>query len=117
MSYSYLTGLLNFSANCNAESTTVVVYQYGVSADDLILRKYNPDTGVYLTIEGATLTTQTIDGHQVAVGTYTIVDNGPLDLNPAVGQITDPVGLANAVGAPNTGLLSVRDWLFVRSGE
>src|SRR5690606_32778149 len=87
--YTYQSGLVYFSAECEAEETTVVVYQYGVSAEGLILRKFNPSTGAYFTIEDATLTTQTIDGQQVAVASYTIVDNGPLDLNPDLGLIED----------------------------
>lgn len=103
--YEYRFGLVNFSANCGASSTTVSIYQYGISTDGLILRKHNPDTSVYFTIENATIGYQAINGQQVVVATYTIEDNGPLDLDPDNGSITDPVGLANqVVGAPNTGL-------------
>lgn len=71
----------------------------------MISRKYNPEKGVYTTIDGAVLTSVTIGGQSVLKITYQIVDNGPLDLNPEVGTITDPYGPALAnVGAPATGL-------------
>ncbi len=36
----------------------------------------------------------TIDGKHALVLTYTIIDNGELDLNPTAGTISDPIGLA-----------------------
>ena len=103
--YSYKTGLVNFSANCAASSIEATVYQYGISKDGLVLRKFDPTNGTYFTIEGAVLSDQTIGNKNVVTATYTITDNGVLDLDPASGKITDPVGLANlTVGIPNTGL-------------
>ncbi len=112
--YAYQAGLVNFSADCSGGSTQVHIYQYGAVAGSLILRKFNPGTGAYFTITDVTITAQTIGGQQATVASYTIVDNGPLDLDPLPGKITDPVGLASAIGAPNTGIGTVRDWLFVR---
>ena len=103
--YSYMAGLLNFSADCSSDSTLVQVYQHGVSANGLTARKFNPTNGSYFTIEGAAVSTVTVAGQNVAKASYTVADNGILDLDPAVGTISDPVGLGNvAVTAPNTGL-------------
>lgn len=103
--YDYAAGLVDFSANCNDSSTEVVIYHYDTSADDVVLRKHNSHTNAYFNVSGATVSSQTVNGQQVAVARYTIVDNGELDLDPVLGQITDPVGLANlVVGVPNTGL-------------
>lgn len=47
----------------------------------------------------------TTNNQPVTIVTYELADNGSLDLDTAVGTITDPVGLGSvAVGAPNTGL-------------
>ncbi len=96
--YNYFAGLLHFSANCSDGSTTVQLYYYDENDQDLVLRKYNPTTQAYTTISDATITRQEIGGQSVVRASYTIVDNGPLDLNPATGVIDDPVGLA-VVGA------------------
>lgn len=81
---------------------TVKLYQYDVSVSDKVLRKFNPDatTSPYSTIDSATLTDQTIGTDTAAVATYTISDNGPLDLNPELGKISDPVGLASIYTPP-----------------
>lgn len=103
--YTYAGGLVSFDADCTSSGTQVVLYQYGVSADDIVVRKFNPATGAYFTIDGATINNVTINGQQVVKAVYTIVDNGALDLNKTTGKISDPVGLGVlAVGAPNTGL-------------
>lgn len=102
--YNYKTGLINFSADCEASSVAVKVYQYGVRSESLVLRKFVPSTSAYFSVPGASLATESIDGQAVTIASYTIIDNGTLDLNPAVGKITDPVGLADlVVAAPNTG--------------
>lgn len=103
--YNYTTGLVDFDATCSGPSAEVTIYQYGVADANKVVRKYNPITGSYFNIEGASIRTATIGGAAVTIATYTIVDNGILDLNPTVGEISDPVGIATqAVGVPNTGL-------------
>lgn len=67
-------------------------------------RKFNPGTGAYITIEGATVTQGEFGGYKFVATAYSIDDNGPLDLNAEEGIITDPVGLGQVlVGAPRTG--------------
>lgn len=103
--YTYAGGLVSFDADCTSDNTEVVLYQYGVSAEAIVARKFNPDSGVYFTIDGATISTVTINGQKAVKAVYTIIDDGVLDLNKTPGKISDPVGLGVlAVGVPNTGL-------------
>ncbi|MBP9739007.1 LPXTG cell wall anchor domain-containing protein, partial [Candidatus Saccharibacteria bacterium] len=48
---------------------------------------------------GAVITETTIEGQHALKVTYTITDNGQLDLDPATGKIVDPVGLAVTAGS------------------
>lgn len=106
--YSYDNGLWNFEANCGTSgyTTTVKLYYYNISYPGQILRKHNPSTNAFFTINDANITTQTINGSPVVVATYQVTDGGTRDIDGvANGIIKDPVGLAQAnIGAPNTGL-------------
>lgn len=62
--------------------------------NEVSARKYNPTTQTYANVPGATITETTYNAQHALLLTYTITDNGPLDTDPAVGSITDPVGLA-----------------------
>lgn len=112
--YTYPLGLLSFNANCGTAGYTahITQYYYDPPAGTFVLRKFVNDT--YQTVNDATISTQTISGHQVLVVTYSVTDGGPLDADGvANGTIIDPVGLALAnpvtpsdtiiPGAPNTG--------------
>ena len=105
--YNYPTGLVNFTSSCGTPgyTTNVKVIFYGVSANNLILRKYNPNTKAYFTINNASVVDATIGGQNAAVATYQITDGGLLDTDGLVnGTIIDPIGLASlAVGVPSTG--------------
>lgn len=108
----YGNGLVNFTATCNdsLDEIPVRIFYYGVtSTDSLSVRKYNPNDNTYSGVPGATLAVQTIGGQKVVVASYTIADNGALDLNSNVGEIDDPVGIASSpagpvINTPNTGL-------------
>jgi len=101
--YIYEDGLISFDADCTSGSTEVVLYQYGVSADGIVARKFDPARG-YFTIDSAAISTVNINGQSAVKAVYTIVDDGELDLDKTPGKISDPVGLGQLVGAPNTGL-------------
>ncbi len=102
--FDYDSTFVNFAASCSSETITVKLYYYNLGGS-YILRKYNPNTNAYSTVPGAAFATTTINGQQVLVVTYELVDNGPLDLDPTTGSIVDPVGLGTSVvNAPNTGL-------------
>lgn len=107
--YEYKGGFVSFSAECSGNSTVVKIYQYGVSADGVVLRKHNLASSAYFTVDEAVITSQAVNGKQAAVVSYTIVDNGPLDLDDRTGYISDPVGLGHlVVGSPNTGIKRVK---------
>ncbi len=105
--YDYSTGLVNFTANCGTPgyTTTVRIFAYGVSPSGLILRKHNPVTNAYFSINDAEITQVVVNGENVVVATYEIADGGVLDTDGQEnGVIVDPVGLASlVVSVPNTG--------------
>lgn len=109
--YTYPAGLLNFTAAC--EESNVRVFFYGEA--DAAVRKYNPATNAYFTITSATKTTEVISDQTATVVTYSVTDGGDLDVDGLDdGVITDPVGLGVlSTSSPNTGVVSVRDFLFV----
>ena len=106
--FDYPVGLMNFTINCGTPGFTASVaqYYYGAPSGNLVLRKYNPSTNAYFTINGATLAPVTISAQAVMKATYQVVDGGVLDIDgTANGTIVDPAGLAlSAIGVPNTGL-------------
>jgi len=100
--YTYNTGFVKFTATgCADDATEVQLLYHGVSPDDVTVRKHNPNTNAFFTITSAT---KAKVGNDTLV-TYTIIDDGDLDINKTPGVITDPVGLGSlAIGVPNTGL-------------
>lgn len=95
--FDYSSGLINFTAGCGTPgySTEVTIVTYGVDVNGLILRKYNPITSSYTTIDSAVLTATTINGQPAVTATYQVVDGGPLDTDGVEnGVIVDPVGFA-----------------------
>lgn len=107
--YDYGNGLFDFEADCVDETTTVRLFYYDVTKDDLVVRKYNSNSNTYFNLTGqygATLQQTTIGGHTVTIASYQITDGGDLDMDGTVnGTIIDPVGLAAlVVGSPNTGI-------------
>ena len=109
--YDYADGLWDFEADCGTPgyTTTITLYYYDISPNGRILRKHNPITNAYFTIDDANISTRTIDGHTVTVVSYQVTDGGVRDVDGTIdGMIKDPAGLAQAVvGAPNTGLKSI----------
>jgi hypothetical protein len=105
--YDYTLGLVSFSASGCAEVVTVTQYFYGnYSPNDYTARKYNSLTHTYSSIPDAIFSTVAIGGQSALKLTYQIVDNGPLDQDPTLGAISDPIGVGHSVvGAPNTGLM------------
>jgi DNA-binding beta-propeller fold protein YncE len=106
--YEYANGLWDFEADCGTPgyTTTISLYYYDVSPDGLVLRKHNPLTNAFFTIEDASISTQTINGSSVMVLSYQITDGEERDTDGIVnGMISDPAGPASLVlNAPNTGL-------------
>lgn len=104
--YQYSAGLMSFTSTGCSQSATITQYFFGnFPAAQHVARKLNPNTGAYSTIPGAALTNVVVDGQPALRVVYTVLDNGPLDLDPTPGTITDPSGPGSlAAGAPNTGL-------------
>lgn len=124
--YEYLNGLMDFRLACGTPgfTATITQYYYNVPAGQMFLRKYNPNTGVYTTINDAVITQRTLNGQTVTVVTYEVTDGGPLDDDGLTdGYISDPAGLATipgqtasssgSVGVPNTGVLPKGQGLFI----
>ena len=100
--HDYTYGLFEIEGDCGTPgfTTTIRLYYYNIDADGMELRKYNPETGVYTTVEDAVITETTIYGNTVTVVTYELTDGGPLDTDGLVdGQFADPAGLASALVA------------------
>lgn len=113
--YTYPLGMLDFRLTTNKSSNTMtLIFVTDLSAEEVIVRKYQPSTNEYSTVSNATVTSVLYEGAPALQVIYELIDNGPLDTNPAVGVIDDPIGLAvineavdepglAAPGAPNAG--------------
>lgn len=104
--YEYDHGLFDFAGDCETSgfTTTITLYYYGVDPDGFVLRKYNPETQQYSTVEGASISQTTIYGASVTVVSYQLTDGGELDLDGEVdGAFEDPAGLARLVSSPDSG--------------
>lgn len=106
--YTYPVGLVNFCFSGADENNQVTLtFVTDLKADEVVVRKYNPDTEKYATITEAEISETTFETRPALQVTYNIADNGPLDLDPDDGEVADPVGLAvlaaSTVTAPNTG--------------
>lgn len=124
--YEYPLGLVDFSLTTDTNDNDVtLIFVTDLQPSEVVARKYNPLTHVYSAVPGAAIIQTDYEGEAALELTYTITDNGELDTDPAIGGITDPVGLAIALpppvdpstptgssgtsvpGAPNTGLAPV----------
>lgn len=95
--YKYIDGLMDFDLSCGSAGFTATIeqYYYGVTSTDKLLRKYDPNTQSYLTIETATIEDDTINGNAAVVVTYDVTDGQVLDTDGVEdGNISDPAGLA-----------------------
>lgn len=106
--YDYPLGLVGFSYTTENTSDEIsLVFVTDLKPNQVVVRKYNPTDNSYKAIDGAKVTKTKVDGKAALKVTYTIEDNGPLDLNPAVGEVTDPVGLTvSTIGVSNTGAVA-----------
>lgn len=105
--YEYVNGFVDFTADCgtNGFTTNVTLYHHGVSKNGLTVRKYNPNTEAYFTINQASLADQVIGGQSAAVVSYQITDGGELDVDGQEnGTIVDPVGLGAQAGGTASSL-------------
>lgn len=95
--YTYPLDLVNFCFDTEDEDNTVTLtFITDLKPNEVTPRKYNPNTKTYTTLTEASVTETEVEGQHALQLTYTITDNGDLDLNPEEGSIEDPVGLATA---------------------
>jgi photosystem II stability/assembly factor-like uncharacterized protein len=108
--YSYPLGLIDFCfSGADTDNEINLIFVTDLTPSQVAVRKYNTTNGSYSTISDATVTETTHGGQHALQVTYNIVDNGPLDLDPDIGEVADPVGLAVAeISAPNTGIAPVQ---------
>ncbi len=102
--FDYSSGLIDFTAECGTPgyATDVTVITYGVDPNGLTLRKYNPNTDSYFTIDSALFEAVTINGLPAVSATYQVTDGGVLDIDgSANGVIVDPVGFAKTAVTPS----------------
>lgn len=103
--FTYPIGLMSFTADCGTPGfiTTVTHYYFGASGD-YSLRKYNPHTNTYFTLDDGMQQTVSIGGQSALKATFAVADGSNRDVdNTADGIIIDPAGLAASV---NTGSLA-----------
>ncbi len=104
-SYNYPLGLVDFCFDTETTNNQVTLtFITALTPAQVTARKYNPITASYTDVPGATITETTLNNQHALQLTYTIADNGPLDLDPVTGQIKDPVGLAIVAGQSGGGL-------------
>ncbi len=96
--YQYPLGLASYSFTTNTAANQVsLTFTTDLKPTDVTPKKYNPTTKTYglLPSSANASVSETIKDNQHAlVLSYTITDNDSLDLDPATGHITDPIGLA-----------------------
>lgn len=103
--FSYPLGLMNFVLECGAPGDTVTVSQYYFESEnsDYVLRKYNPITESYFTVNDYSIEDVTINGEQALKVSFEVTDGGELDIDSVVnGEIVDPAGLALQQSDSNT---------------
>lgn len=111
--YDYPLGLVNFCFDTNAQENQVsLTFVTDLKPNQVVARKYNPITQTYFDIPGAVISKTTLEGQHALMVSYTITDNGQLDLDPTSGKIIDPVGIATlsaqlAETGDNANLLAV----------
>jgi hypothetical protein len=102
--FEYPVGLMSFTADCGTPgyTTTVTQYYYGTSGE-FELRKYNPNSNTYFTLDDATQQVANIGGQSAMKAMFAVTDGGGRDMDgTADGIITDPAGLAIAVNDSGT---------------
>lgn len=93
----YPAGLTNFGYDTTPNASIIVNLYYDLPGKptDYQARKYHTATGRYSTIEGASLERTQFNERSMIKLSYQLVDNGPLDEDPTLGRVLDPVGLAS----------------------
>ena len=79
--YNYPLGLIDFSFSTSTTDNTVsLLFVTDLKPNQVIAKKYDPSTKGYTTLDNATITETTHNNQHALLLTYTITDNGDLDL-------------------------------------
>ncbi len=111
--YDYPLGLVHFCFDTDTQENQVsLTFVTDLKPNQVVARKYNSTTQTYFDIPSAVISETTLEGQHALMVSYTITDNGQLDLDPTSGKIIDPVGLATlsaqlAETGDNANLLAV----------
>jgi hypothetical protein len=101
--YTYPLGLFEVAIETpHASDQIQLTFQTNLTPSQVVARDFNSTTEKYINVPGAVITETTLNGQPALLLVYTAADNGPLDSNPGIGYLTDPVGLAVAQ-TPDTG--------------
>ncbi len=116
-SFNYPLGLINFCFTTNQQDNEVTLtFVTDLKPNKVQARKYNSDTKTYADIARATITETSVGGKAALRVTYSIADNGTLDLDPITGQIKDPVGLAVGTSSGSLAATGARMLVVVTFG-
>ncbi len=120
--YDYPFGLYDFCFTVSQTNNTVAfTVKTPLLPSDVVARKYDATSGTYQNIAGAIITEATLSGDHALKVSYALNDNGPLDIDSAIGAVRDPFGIgvlkssgsSQGAGAPNTGL-EHNTWTFTK---
>ncbi|TXG76862.1 hypothetical protein E6P97_02735 [Patescibacteria group bacterium] len=102
--YQYPLGLIDFCFETEDLTNEVrLIFVTNLKPDQVVAKKYDSVNQEYSTVQNASITQVDYQGESALLLTYTITDNGNLDLDSATGKIKDPIGLASADGLAETG--------------
>lgn len=105
--------MVDFCFNTSVEANEVILtFVTDLKANEVVVRKYNTNTQQYDNVVVANITETTYEDQSALRVTYTIVDNGPLDLDADAGEISDPVGLGRTIDSPATGQKNITEWFL-----
>jgi len=92
--FSYPLGLIDFCFDTNYSNNQInLLFVTDLKPSEVEARKYNTVTEEFSSIPDATVTETTHNGQHALRLIYTVIDNGPLDQDPVIGQIKDPASL------------------------
>ncbi len=100
--FTHLFGLTGFTVSGVTPGDTIPIEIFYPNPDNLdpttlIPKKYFPSTQTYQDLEGASVTSETIDTQPTLKLSYSLTDGGTYDLDGTTnGQIADPVSLATS---------------------
>lgn len=119
--YDYPIGLMSFTLQCDKPGITTRISQiyYDEVIKSYVVRKYNPNTQTYNTIDRPSMGNPVIDGKNAVSFGYQLVDGGDMDMDGVKnGTIVDPAGLAKkaTVGAKVSNSIEENPFVIIAAG-